>query len=343
MSMASRLWKFALAWAAIIAAAPASAAEPVPFYRGKTIQIIVSSPVGGGYDAMSRVIARHLPAHILGRPNVIVINMPGAGGIAATNHLYSRAAKDGTVIGGVQNNTPFEPLMGTTQAVYDATKFNWLGSPSIETGIVAVWHTVPVTTIDDLKKHEVLMGSSGANSTPSFYARLINATMGTKMKLIVGYPGQTEALNATERGELDGYPSIFYSSIMTTKPDWVRDKKLKFLLQYGPHKEPALQNVPFAMDLVTNPADRVLLQTGFAALSLGRPYLMPPGVPPERVALMRKALAETFADPRFIAEATRMGLAPNQARTGEQLQQILEQTYRTPPAVIDRLRKLVHG
>ena len=338
-----RILRVILAFAALAAALPARAADLTPFYRGKTVQIIVSSPVGGGYDAMSRVISRHLPRHIPGQPTVIVMNMPGAGGIAATNHLYSRAAKDGTVIGGVQNNTPFEPLLGTAQATYDPTKFNWLGSPSVETGIVAVRHTVPVNSIDDLKRREVLMGSSGANSTPSFYARLINATLGTKMKLIVGYPGQTEALNATERGELDGYPSIFYSSIMTTKPDWVRDKKLKFLLQYGPHKEAKLAGVPFVLDLVTKPADRALLQTGFAALALGRPYLLPPGVPAERVALMRKALADTFADPRFIAEATRIGLAPENPQTGEQLQLILSQTYRAAPEVIDRLRKLVHG
>jgi tripartite-type tricarboxylate transporter receptor subunit TctC len=319
---------------------PKGEAAAADFYRGKTVTIVVSSAVGGGYDALSRVLGRHIGRHIPGNPTIVINNMPGAGGIAATNYLYNNALKDGTVIGGVQNNTPLEPLLGTTQARYDPTKFNWLGSPSVEIGLVVVWNTVPVNTVADLQQREVVMGSTGANSTPSFYARLLNETLGTKMKLIVGYPGQNESFIAMERGELDGHPSMFYSSMMATQPDLLREKKVKLLLQYGPFKEPALPDVPFVMDLEKDPADRAVLEAGFAALALGRPYLMPPGVPADRVAIMRKALAETFVDLQFRAEATRIGMTPNQPRSGEQLQQIIAQTYRTPPAVIARLRQL---
>jgi tripartite-type tricarboxylate transporter receptor subunit TctC len=276
-----------------------AAAAGADFYRGRTVTIVVSSAVGGGYDALSRVIGRHIGRHLPGQPTVIINNMPGAGGIAATNYLYNNAPKDGTVMGGVQNNTPLEPLLGTTQARYDPTKFNWLGSPSVEIGLVVVWHTVPVNNVADLQRREVVMGSTGANSTPSFYARLLNETLGTKMKLIVGYPGQNDSFIAMERGELDGHPSMFYSSMMATQPDLLRDKKVKLLLQYGPFKEPALPDVPFVMDIEKDPADRALLEAGFAALALGRPYLMPPGVPAERVAIMRKALADTFVDSAF--------------------------------------------
>jgi tripartite-type tricarboxylate transporter receptor subunit TctC len=317
-----------------------AAAAGADFYRGRTVTIVVSSAVGGGYDALSRIIGRHIGRHIPGQPTVIINNMPGAGGIAATNYLYNNAPKDGTVMGGVQNNTPLEPLLGTAQARYDPTKFNWLGSPSVEIGLVVVWNTVPVNSIADMQRREVVMGSTGANSTPSFYARLLNETLGTKMKLIVGYPGQNDSFIAMERGELDGHPSMFYSSMMATQPDLLRDKKVKLLLQYGPFKEPALPNVPFVMDIEKDPEDRALLEAGFAALALGRPYLMPPGVPAERVAIMRKALADTFVDPGFRAEATRIGMAPNQPRTGEQLQAVIAQTYRAPPAVIARLRRL---
>jgi tripartite-type tricarboxylate transporter receptor subunit TctC len=315
-------------------------AAAADFYRGKTVTLLVTSAVGGGYDAMSRTIARHLGDHLPGRPVIVVNNMPGAGGIAATNYLFNRAPRDGTMIGGIQNNTPFEPLLGTPQARYDATKFIWLGSPSVETGLVAVWHQVPVNAIGDLKRREITVASSGANSTPSFYTRLINATLGTKMKLIVGYPGQNESFLAMERGEVDGYPSIFYHSLVATKPDWLRDRKLKLLLQYGPAKEPAIGNVPFVMDLVTKPEDRALLQAGFAALALGRPYVLPPGVPADRVALMRKAFADTFADPKFQADAARLGLGATQPRSGEQLQKIVADAYGAPPQIIARLRQL---
>jgi tripartite-type tricarboxylate transporter receptor subunit TctC len=269
--------------------------------------------------------------------------MPGAGGIAATNFLYNRAPRDGTTIGGIQNNTPFEPLLGTAQARYDPTKFNWLGSPSVEIGLIAVWHAVPVNSIDDLKRRPVTMGSSGANSTPSFYTRLINATLGTRMKLIVGYPGQNETFFAMERGEVDGHPSIFYHSLIATKGDWLRQKKLKLLLQYGPHKEPAIANVPFAPDLVTKAEDRALLQAGFAALALGRPYVMPPNVAADRVATMRQAFLATFRDPKFQAEANRMGLGATDIQTGEQLQKVVSDAYRAPPQVIQRLRQLNAG
>jgi tripartite-type tricarboxylate transporter receptor subunit TctC len=197
-----------------------------------------------------------------------------------------------------------------------------------------------VNNVADMQRREVVMGSTGANSTPSFYARLLNETLGTKMKLIVGYPGQNDSFIAMERGELDGHPSMFYSSMMATQPDLLREKKVKLLLQYGPFKEPALPDVPFVMDIEKDPADRALLEAGFAALALGRPYVMPPGVPAERVAIMRKALAETFTDPQFRADATRIGMAPNQPRTGEQLQQVITQAYRAPPTVIARLRRL---
>ena len=323
-----------------VGSAPTFAQEPNGFYEGKTITMVLSSAVGGGYDAMSRILAQHLSRHILGEPTIVINNMPGAGGISATNYLFSIAPKDGTVIGGVQNNTPFEPLFGTTQARYDPTEFIWLGTPSVETGLIAVWHTVSVDSIDDVRTNEIVVGSTGANSTPTFYAKLVNETLQTKMRIIVGYPGQVEAFNAMERGELDAVPSIFYSSLVATKPDWLRDDKLKLLLQYGPEREPNLPNVPFIMDLVTDPEDRALLRAGFAALALGRPYLMPPGVPDEQVTIMRKAFMDTFNDEVFRQDANRIGLDATDPRSGEQIQEIIEEAYGAPPEVIARLRTL---
>jgi tripartite-type tricarboxylate transporter receptor subunit TctC len=317
-----------------------SALAQSDFYRGKTVNLVVSASAGGGYDIMGRTIAKYLGKHIPGNPRVIVSNMPGAGGLTAMNYLYRNAPKDGSFIGGVQNNLPFEPLLGTKEAIYDPTKFNWLGSPSVEVGLVVVWRTVPVDSIADLKSREITVGSSGANSTPSFYARLINETLGTKMKIVVGYPGQNEVYFAMERGEVDGFPSLFYNTLNATRPNWRAEKNIKLLLQYGLEKEPALANVPSLLDLVTNPEDRLLLQAGLAEITLGRPYLMPPNVPADRVAIMRKALEDTFKDRDFIADANRMALGVNLPRTGAQIKKMLDDAYRTPPNVVARLRKL---
>jgi tripartite-type tricarboxylate transporter receptor subunit TctC len=326
--------------AAWLSATAALAQPAADFYKGKTVTLVISSSSGGGYDVMGREIAKYLGSHIPGNPRVVVSNMPGAGGIVAMNYFYRNAPKDGTFIAGMQNNTPFEPLLGTKEAQYDPTKFNWLGSPSAEVGLIAVWKTAPVNTLADLKTRQITVGSSGANSTPSFYARLINETLGTKMKIVVGYPGQNEVYFAMERGEVDGFPSLFYNTLNSTRPNWRTEKNLKLILQYGLEKEPAIPDVPSALDLAANAEDRQLLQAGLAEVTLGRPYLMPPGVPADRVALMRKALADTFKDPGFVADAKRMALGVNTPKSGEQIQQLIADTYRTPPKVIDRLRKL---
>lgn len=321
-------------------AAPAAAQSVADFYRGKTVTIVVSTSTGGGYDAMARTIARHIGRHVPGRPLVVVRNMPGAGGITAVNWLYNAAEKDGTVVGLVQNGTPLEPLFGTKEARYDATRFNWLGTPSFEVSMVLVWHTVPVNTVDDLKTRETNMGASGANSTPAFYTRLLNATLGTKMKLITGYPGQNDAFLAMERGELDGYPSVFYSALTSTRPTWLRDKLAKAIVQYGPERLKELPDVPFAPDLLTNADDKLLMQAAFAPQALGRPLLLPPDVPADRVAAMRKALADTFNDAEFKADADKVGLIVNAPRTGEQLQKVIVDAYATPSRLVERLRKL---
>jgi tripartite-type tricarboxylate transporter receptor subunit TctC len=332
--------RLALFLGASVLFAPPASAQQSDFYKGKTVTLVISSSAGGGYDIMGRTIAKYLGRHLPGNPRVVVSNMPGAGGIVAMNYFYRNAPKDGTFIAAMQNNTPFEPLLGTKEAQYDPTKFNWLGSPSIEVGLIAVWRTVPVNTLADLQRREITVGSSGANSTPSFYARLINETLGTKMKIVVGYPGQNEAYLAMERKEVDGFPSLFYNTLNATHPNWRAEKNVKLILQYGLEKEPELPNVPSALDVVTNPEDKLLLQAGLAEVTLGRPYLMPPGVPADRVTIMRKALADTFKDPGFLADSKRLSLGVNSSKTGEQIQQLVADTYRTPPKVIDRLRKL---
>jgi tripartite-type tricarboxylate transporter receptor subunit TctC len=316
-------------------------ADPVSdFYQGRTVTMIVTTSAGGGYDTLARAIARHIGKHIPGSPTVVVRNMPGAGGITAMNYLYAGAEHDGSVLAVVSNTPPLEPLFGTKEARFDPTKFNWLGSPSVETAMVLVWHAVPVNSVEDLRKRETVMGASGVNSTPAFFARVLNATLGTRIKVIPGYPGQNDAFLAMERGELDGYPSVFYSALSSTRPTWLADKKAKAIVQYGPEKMKELGDVPFAPDLITDAADKLLLQVASTPLALGRPLLMPPGVPAERAAAVRTALAETFADPDFLADGAKLGLELNAPRSGEALLQVIERAYQSPPQIIERLRKL---
>jgi tripartite-type tricarboxylate transporter receptor subunit TctC len=310
------------------------------FFKGKTLNFVISSASGGGYDALGRLVARHLAKHLPGNPTLVVRNMPGAGGIVAINYLFNIAPRDGTTFGMVQNNTPFSPLLGTRQAKYDPAKFNWLGSPSTETGLLAVWHTAPINTFADIQTHEITVASNGAGSTESFYAHLFNATLGTKMKIVYGYPGVTEALLAMQRGEVDGYPSIFYSSLQATHPTWIKEGALKLLLQFGPKKEPTLGDVPFAADLMKTAEDKLLLSTGVANLAVGRPFAAPPDVPEDRVEALRAALAETFADPEFLADANSVHIDVNNPRTGPELAQVIAETYKTPPAIVDKLRML---
>lgn len=318
----------------------AQAQPAADFYKGKVVNMIISSSAGGGYDTLSRTIARHLPKHIPGAPNVAARNMPGAGGIIATKHLYTVAPKDGLTIGGVQNNTPFEPLLGTKEADYDPRKFNWLGSPSFETALLIVWHTAPVKTVDDLRKQEITIASSGANSTPSFFTRLLNELLGTKMRIVVGYPGQNESFAAMERQEVDGYSSIFWSSLTATRPTWIRDGKIRSIVQYGPEREASVGPVPSVDQFLTKDEDKVLLKAAIAPLALGRPYLMPPDVPADRVKLMQAAFAATFADKEFLADADRLKLGVNVPRSAAEVQAIVEQAYATPQPIVARLRKI---
>jgi tripartite-type tricarboxylate transporter receptor subunit TctC len=318
----------------------ALADEVEDFYRGKTVTIIVSNPPGGGYDLLSRTIAPTLAKYIPGKPSIIVQNMPGASGILATNHLFTIAAKDGTVIGGISNTVPFEPLLGTAEARFDPLAFNWLGSPTVETGLLGVWHTVPVNSIDDVKTKEVTIASNGPHSTPTFYAKLLNETLGTKLKLVMGYPGQNEFNLAMEKEEVDGTSSLFYSSLVGTRPAWLTERKIRLLVQYGFEKHPKLPDVPFATDLARNAEDVSLMQAAYAALGVGRPYIMPPGVPSARVRAVQEALSATFKDPDFLARAQSLQLETSAAKSGDQLRDIVARAYAISPQVKARLKAL---
>src|ERR1043166_7003662 len=261
-SIASRLvWAIACAGLALVPLAPAGAQQN--FYAGKQITVIVSSAPGGGYDAITRTVGRHLCKHIPGAPTVIVQNMNGAGGVVAANHLYNISPRDGLVIAQLQNTVPFEPMYANKQARHEPTRLNWLGSPSKETALVIAWSQSPFQTLEDAPRREIILGATGASSTPAFYARLLADVFALKIKLISGYPGQAEQFLAMERGENEGGPSTFLSSLKVMRPSWIPEKKIRLLLQYALESNPELKDVPFALDLLKNrPADRKLMEIG---------------------------------------------------------------------------------
>jgi tripartite-type tricarboxylate transporter receptor subunit TctC len=327
---------------ALFAASAARADAVSDFYAGKTVTLAISGSAGGGYDVLGRAVARFLGRHIPGNPAVVVKNVPGAGGLLLMNQTYNTAPRDGTWLASAQNNTPFEPLYGTKEAEYDARKFNYVGSPSAEVALFAVMAGRGVRDIADARAKAINVGSSGRNSTPSFYARLANETLGTKQNIIVGYPGQNDGLLAMERGEVDGYPSAFYNSLMSTRPTWIADGVVRLIVQFGSAKEPAIADTPWATELAANADDRALVEAGSAPLGVGRPYLMGPGVPADRVAAMRRAFADVMRDPDFQAENRRAQLGANKPQSAEELMAGVEKAYAAAPGVIARLRQLLH-
>ncbi len=325
-----------------LVAVPALAQDLTSVYKGQQIKLIISSATGGGYDAYARTVARHMGSHIPGHPSIIAQNMPGAGGVKAANYLYTVAPKDGLTIGNLQNTVPFEPMYENKQATFDTAKFNWLGSPSKEVALLAVWHTVPPNSIEEAiqQDHTFILGASGVNSTPAFYGRVLQAVFGIKVKLIAGYPGQTEALLGTERGENEGYASVFWSSIKVVKPDWIREKKIKFLVQMALEPHPELKDVPFALDLIKKPEDKQLMELASAQLAIGRPMVAPPDVAPDRVAALRKSLDETFKDKGFLADCDKQNLECDSPVSGQQMQDILKRMFASPKPVVARLRDI---
>jgi tripartite-type tricarboxylate transporter receptor subunit TctC len=333
--------RWAIAAIGMLATQNAFADSVAEFYRGKTLSLVVSTTAGTSYDLMGRTLARYLAKHIPGTPSIIVQNMPGADGIVAANDMYSVALKDGTVLAGLQGTVPFEPLLGAEEATFDANKFNWLGSPSAEICVLIVRAGVPVDNYKDLASREIAVGTSSTNSNPAFFARLLNQVLGTRLKLVFGYPGQNDVFLAMERGEVDGHSCVYYSSLVSTRPDWIKNKQVKLLLQYGPAKEQAIGDVPFAPDLVDNPEDKLLMQASFAPLALGRPYVMPPGVPAERVEAMREAMDAVLKDQDFLHEIEKLKLQIDGPLSGGQVQTLIKSTYAMSPSILDRLRKLM--
>ena len=322
-----------------LAGAPASAQAPAEFYRGKTIELNVGYTPGGGYDAYARLVSRHLGEFIPGKPQIVVKNVPGGGGRVLMGAMSNVAARDGAVLALADQSLPLQQAMRDPTIHFDAKALIYIGNPDADNNTVATWHTTGVRTVEDARKKEVIVGSTGPNtSSQSPYA--MNATLGTKFKVVAGYPGGNEINLSMESGETGARGSSPWSTWKATKPDWLRDGKLFIIAQVGLERAADLPDAPLIMELATNEADRAALTLLSAPATVGRPFFTTPGVPAERVKLLREAFSAMVISPAFLDEAKKLSLDINPV-SGEDLQKIVADIVDTPKPVADRLNEII--
>ena len=325
---------------ACLAALPARAQSSVEnFYRGRTIDLYIGFTTGGTYDSYARLVAHFMGEHIPGKPKIVPKQLVGAGSRVAATQMFSVAPKDGSQLATVDQAVPLQQALSDPGINFDAGKFNWIGNPIADNNTMAAWRASGVTSLDDAKAREVVVGANGITASAQ-YPQALNVLVGTKFRIITGYPGGNEINIAMERGEVAVRGQNSWSSWKSQHADWIAEKKLALLVQIGLKKDRELPDVPLFMDLVANPDDHAALKLLSAPTTIGRPLFTTPGVPPERVAALRAAFDATMKDPAFLAAArtAKMDLNPV---SGEDLQKIVGDLFAAPPAAVQRLKAIL--
>ena len=339
MTMKAMTLVIALAGALVPAVASAE-----DFYAGKQINLIVGSAVGGGYDTYARLVSRHWGRFIPGQPSIVVQNLPPAGSLVAMNSLANSVPRDGLTVGAVQNHIGVEPIMGVTgpkeNARYDARKMNWLGSTSKEVPVVAIWNGSPVKTLREAMQAEVLVGSSGVATADAVDARLMNKLAGTKFKIIEGYKGNPELALAAENGEIAGRTGWFVSGMLATHGKDIASGRIRVLSQLALEKHPAFPDVPLITAFITDTSSRDAMAFALSWYEAGRPFVAPPGVPADRIKILRDGFMAMVQSPEFIDEARRLTLDVS-PMSGDEVQALMERLYETPKPIVDRIREIV--
>lgn len=323
------------AW--VLPFAPAGADSIGDFYKGKSISLLISVGAGDGMDLTARILARHWKTHLPGQPTFIPKNMPGAGHLRATNFLYDQAPKDGTVVGAIIPSFVMHQMLGGKSVNYDAAKFQWIGSTNASNAMIFVWHASGVKTLQDAMQKEVLLGGSGAGSNSVLYPAILNNLVGTKFKVVTGYKSTPEIDIAMERLEVQGRAGSTFNTLMANNPEWVTDKKLNILVQIGQDKEPGFENIPLMTEFAKDQASREVLRIFSGQITLGRPYLLPPDVPADRVAALRASFDAALKDPALLTDAknARLDISPT---SGDKLQKLVEAMINTDDAVVARMK-----
>lgn len=310
------------------------------FFADREVKLIVGTGTGGGYDLYARQVARFLGKHVVGYPVFVVQNMPGASNVKAINYLYSVAPKDGSVIATFNKAMPFNQALGQPGIQFKCEELSWIGSLSEVVSTVTVWHTAGVRTIEDAKHQEVVMGASGAGGTMAAYPALLNGTLGTKFKIVTGYEGSNTINLAIERGEVQGSGSNPWATYKAVRPDWVREAKIVPLVQIGMMKDPDLPQVPLLIDLATNDEQRRMFEFVSTDSAIERPFAGPPGIPAERLSLLRRGFEQMAKDPEFLAAARKQDM-DIKLHTGEEVQKLVTSIIATPPDIIAKVKTAI--
>jgi tripartite-type tricarboxylate transporter receptor subunit TctC len=332
-----------LTLAALILGAPQSApAQGDDFYKGKTIRIVISTGVAGGYAEYARLLADHMGRHIAGQPGFLVQSMPGAGGLLAANYLFIQAPQDGTTIGLVHSSVPLTPLWGNRGVRFDTLKFNWIGSLDRTDGMCIAWHSSPIRTWADMLDKPFTVGSSGAGSQMDTYPAILNKLFGTRMKVIAGYKDGTDVYLAMERGEIDGRCGGQLTVIKSTRPQWLTEHRINVPIVIAEKRIAEFPDTPSIMEFVNDEPVRRQLALLLISQNLDRPIMLPPGVPAERVSELRAAFDATMADPAFRADIDKQNLhlAPT---GGAEMTAELMNAFALPPEVIAGAREMMGG
>ncbi len=320
-------------------AMPSSADQSVgEFYNKRTVTIYVGYSPGGGYDLYGRLVARHLGRHVPGNPELIVKNMPGAGGLKMINWFYNAAPKDGSALASAPQALAVEQALGSRGIKYDAAKMNWIGRVTPITEVSYTWHTSATKTLQDAAKRVTPMGASGPTSPTATHLKELNGILGTKFKPITGYKGSSGANLAMERGEVEGTTKS-WPSLKTRNANWVREGKLNILVQYALERDPDLPNVPLMSDLAKTPEDKQILDFFVVSNGMGRNVVAPAGVPADRTAALRKAFMEMMRDPKLTAEAKKRKISLG-AMSGADVHKLVERTLGVSPALIASAKKV---
>lgn len=320
-----------------------TAAQAADFYKDKNIELVVGSSPGGGYDVYARLIARHIDRYIPGKPTIITQNMPGGGSGKAATYIYEVAPKDGTVIGGLFPGAIIGPLLDTRVKVhYDPTKLVYLGSADSGTRVCATMSTSPIKTFTDAQKTKTIVGASAAGGSTRDYAVLLNKLAGAKFEVVAGYKGSADILLAVERDEVNGLCGFDWTSFKTQKPDWIRDRKINVLVQVGPEPEPELtkMGVPEIWKFLKNEDDRKVVELIVAQQVFGRPYVVPPGTPKDRVEILRNAFTAVLKDKKLLAESDKSRLSITPA-SGRKVQDLVTKLYASPKSVVQRAKDVM--
>ena len=314
----------------------AQAQTATEFYKGRQVTLLVSHPAGGGYDTYARFYGRHLGRLLAGNPTIVVQNMPGAAGVAMTNHLFHQAAKDGSVIGLGAGPLATAPLLGSAGARYDPRQLSWIGSMNAEVATAIAWHTHPVKTAKDLYQTELVIAAGGATDISAVSPIALNRLLGMKIKTVTGYPGSAGQVLALERGEVGGIGGYNYGSLKSVRPQWLKEKTVNILLQYSFEAHPDLPNVPTLPQLARTDEEKTLLALIFEPQKMGRPIFGPPGIPADRLKALRDAFDAFVKDKMVLAESEKTQTELYRPMRGEEMSRLVMRLHETPAAIVKK-------